>query len=81
MIVIGLNIYHGDASACIFKNGILIAAAEEERFNRVKHSAGFPIQALNFCLKNLNITIDKVDLIAVNRNPKLKIFLFKDISI
>jgi carbamoyltransferase len=74
MIVIGLNIYHGDASACIFKNGILIAAAEEERFNRVKHSAGFPIQALNFCLKNLNITIDKVDLIAVNRNPKLRFF-------
>jgi carbamoyltransferase len=74
MIILGLNIYHGDASACIFKDGHLIVAAEEERFTRVKHSAGFPIAAVNFCLESLDIGTDKVDFIAVNRNPKLRIF-------
>ena len=74
MIVLGLNIYHGDAAACIFKDGHLIVAAEEERFTRVKHSAGFPIAAVNFCLESLDIGIDQVDFIAVNRNPKLRIF-------
>ena len=74
MIILGLNIYHGDAAACIFKDGHLIVAAEEERFTRVKHSAGFPIAAVNFCLGSLDIGIDQVDFIAVNRNPKLRIF-------
>jgi carbamoyltransferase len=74
MIILGLNIYHGDAAACIFKDGHLIVAAEEERFTRVKHSAGFPIAAVNFCLESLDIGIDQVDFIAVNRNPKLRIF-------
>ena len=73
MIILGLNIYHGDAAACIFKDGHLIVAAEEERFTRVKHSAGFPISAVNFCLESLDIEIDQVDFIAVNRNPKLRI--------
>lgn len=74
MIILGLNIYHGDAAACIFKDGHLIVAAEEERFTRVKHSAGFPIIAVNFCLESLDIGIDQVDFVAVNRNPKLRIF-------
>ena len=73
MIILGLNIYHGDAAACIFKDGHLIVAAEEERFTRVKHSAGFPISAVNFCLESLDIGIDQVDFIAINRNPKLRI--------
>jgi carbamoyltransferase len=74
MIILGLNIYHGDAAACIFKDGHLIVAAEEERFTRVKHSAGFPMAAVNFCLESLDIGIEQVDFIAVNRNPKLRIF-------
>jgi carbamoyltransferase len=72
MIILGLNIYHGDSAACIFKNGYLVVAAEEERFTRVKHSAGFPISAVNFCLESLGIKIDQVDFIAINRNPKLR---------
>jgi len=73
VIVLGLNIYHGDSSACIFRNGSLIAAVEEERFTRVKHSAGFPTNSINFCLKTLNIEINEVDYIAINRNPRLRI--------
>ena len=70
MIILGLNIYHGDSAACIFKDGVLISAAEEERFTRVKHCAGFPNLSIKFCLESLNIDISKVDYIAINRNPK-----------
>lgn len=73
MIVLGLNAYHGDASACIFKDDIILAAAEEERFSRVKHAAGFPINAIKFCLDTAGISIDQVDHITINRNPKQKI--------
>ena len=51
MYILGINAYHGDASACIYKNGHLIAAAEEERFCRIKHWAGLPAQAIQFCLE------------------------------
>ena len=72
MFVLGLNAFHGDASACIFKDGNLVAAAEEERFSRIKHSAGFPSKSIEFCLKKLNISLDQVDYITINRNPKLR---------
>ena len=74
MIVLGLNLYHGDSAACIFKDGNLLFAAEEERFTRVKHSAGFPFEAINFCLDSLQINITNVDVVAINRNPKSRIF-------
>ena len=50
MYILGINAYHGDAAAAIISDGRLIAAAEEERFNRFKHSAGFPEQAIRYCL-------------------------------
>jgi carbamoyltransferase len=67
---LGLNAFHGDASACIFKNDVLICASEEERFRRVKHWAGFPTQAISFCLEEAGITPVEVDVIAVSRDPK-----------
>ena len=73
MIILGINAYHGDASACIFVNNEIVAAAEEERFTRIKHAAGFPINAIKFCLSKANISINQVDHIAINRNPKQKI--------
>ena len=73
MIVLGINAYHGDASACIFVNNKLIAAVEEERFTRIKHSAGFPINAIKFCLNYADLDISKIDHITINRNPKQKI--------
>ena len=50
MYILGINAYHGDAAACIFKDNKILAAAEEERFTRIKHTAGFPIKPLNFVL-------------------------------
>ncbi len=73
MITLGINAFHGDASACIFIDDKLISAAEEERFTRVKHCAGFPINAINFCLNYSNLKISELDHIAVNRNPNQKI--------
>jgi carbamoyltransferase len=69
MIILGLNAYHGDSSACIVIDGKLIAAAEEERFRRVKHWAGFPTEAIRYCLKEAQVGIEEIDHIAVNRNP------------
>ena len=74
MIILGINAYHGDASACIFVDQKLIAAVEEERFTRVKHAAGFPINSIKYCLKYSNKTLSDVDHICINRNPKQKIF-------
>ena len=66
---LGLNFLHSDASACIFENGLLIAAIEEERFTRTKHTTTFPFQSIDFCLKKINLDISKVDFITVNTNP------------
>lgn len=67
--ILGINAFHGDASACILRDGILLAAAEEERFCRVKHWAGFPIESIRYCLSEAGISIKDVDHIAINRNP------------
>jgi carbamoyltransferase len=72
MIILGINAYHADSSAAIFVNGKMIAAIEEERFQRVKHWAGFPAKAISFCLKEAGVEIDKVDHIAIGRDPKAK---------
>lgn len=73
MFILGINAYHGDASACIFKDNIILAAVEEERFTRIKHAAGFPINAIKYCLDVASISIDQVDHITINRNPKQKL--------
>lgn len=70
MYILGLNIYHGDSSACIYKDDQLLCAFEEERFTRKKHWAGFPVLAIRECLKEAGIQIEQVDHITVSRNPK-----------
>ncbi len=70
MIILGINAYHADSSACIVKDGELIAAVEEERFERIKHWAGFPIKSIKYCLREAGVSIQEIDHIAVNRNPK-----------
>jgi len=67
--ILGINAYHGNASAAIVCDGRLVAAVEEERFNRVKYAAGFPAAAIRYCLAEAGITLDDVDHIAIPRNP------------
>jgi carbamoyltransferase len=69
MYILGINAYHGNASAAIVSDGKLVAAVEEERFNRVKYAAGFPSAAIRYCLNAAGITLREVDHIAIPRNP------------
>ena len=69
MNVLGINAYHANASAALLCDGRLVAAAEEERFNRVKYAAGFPMAAIRYCLKAAGIAPTDINHIAIPRNP------------
>ncbi|MBL4709592.1 MAG: hypothetical protein JKY48_14255 [Flavobacteriales bacterium] len=73
MYILGINAYHGDSSACILKDGVVLAATEEERFRRIKHWAGFPSEAIKFCLTEAGISIQEVDHVTISRNPSANI--------
>jgi carbamoyltransferase len=67
--ILGINAYHADASAVLLKDGRIVAAAEEERFNRVKHAAGFPELAVRYCLQRAGIGIENVDHVGISQIP------------
>ncbi len=69
MYILGINAYHGDAAAALIKDGRIVAAVEEERFNRIKHCAGFPTESVKYCLRAAGIEIDAVDHVGVSRDP------------
>lgn len=69
MYILGLNAYHGDAAAAIIRDGHLLAAVEEERFNRRKHCAGFPTESIRYCLEAAGIRIEDVHHIGISRDP------------
>jgi len=69
MIILGLNAYHGDASACLVRDGEIVAAAEEERFRRIKHWAGFPSESIRYCLAEAGLALSDVAHVAVNSDP------------
>jgi carbamoyltransferase len=68
MIILGINAFHGDSAAAIVCDGALVAAAEEERFRRIKHWAGFPSQAIAYCLREAGVTLADVQHVAVNQD-------------
>jgi len=74
MNVLGLNAYHADAAAALVVDGRLVAAVEEERFRRVKHWAGFPAAAVEWCLRDAGIDLADVDVVAVNRDPRANLW-------
>ena len=74
MYILGINAYHGDSSACLLKDGVVICATEEERFTRVKHWAGFPSESIKFCLEDEGISINKIDYITISRDPKANFY-------
>ena len=69
-LILGINAYHGDASACIIKDGVLIAAVEEERFLRIKHWAGFPKKSIDYCLQAAGVELSDLNVVAINTDPK-----------
>ena len=70
MLILGINAFHADSSACILRNGELLAAVEEERFKRIKHWAGFPTESIKYCLHEAGVGIKAIDHVALNRNPR-----------
>lgn len=73
MNIIGINAWHADASAALIVDGKLVAAIEEERFTRKKHWAGFPGQAILFCMKEGGLSPQDVDYFVIGRDPKAKL--------
>src|SRR5919197_2805815 len=69
MYILGINAYHAGASACLLADGELVAAAEEERFRRIKYCAGFPTEAIRYCLAEAGIRADALDHVGISRDP------------
>jgi carbamoyltransferase len=70
MNILGLNAFHGDSSAALVRDGVLVAAAEEERFRRLKHWAGFPSQSIAYCLHEAGLSLADIDHIAINQDSR-----------
>ena len=74
MKILGLNIFHADTSACLIIDGKIVAASEEERFTRVKHYSGFPVNSIHNALQQCNLNINDIDIISINSNPYYNFF-------
>jgi carbamoyltransferase len=72
MYILGISCYYHDSSAALLKDGVIVAAAQEERFTRKKHDTSFPFNAANYCLKSQNITIKNVSYVGFYEKPFLK---------
>ncbi|MBI2105586.1 carbamoyltransferase [Candidatus Woesearchaeota archaeon] len=72
MLILGISCYYHDSSAALLKDGRIVAAAEEERFTRKKHDTSFPINAIKYCLKSQNISIEEISYIGFYEKPLLK---------
>jgi carbamoyltransferase len=72
MIILGISCFYHDSAACLIRDGVVVAAAQEERFSRVKNTSEFPIQAINFCVQQAEITFDDIDAVAYFEKPFLK---------
>lgn len=72
MNILGISCYYHDGAAVLLKDGVLVAAAEEERFSRKKHDASFPKLAIDFCLRKGNISAKEIDYVVFYEKPFLK---------
>ncbi len=68
-LILGINAFHADAAAALIRDGVIVAAAEEERFRRIKHWAGFPSEAIAWCLADAGVGPADLDHIAINSQP------------
>jgi carbamoyltransferase len=72
MYILGISCFYHDSAACIIKDGKIIAAAQEERFTRKKHDFNFPKHAINYCMKEAGIEVDKLDYVGFYDKPFIK---------
>jgi carbamoyltransferase len=72
MVILGISAWFHDSAACLIVNGEIVAAAQEERFTRIKHDSAFPVQAINYCLEFEGIDPNQIDAVVFNDKPFLK---------
>jgi carbamoyltransferase len=72
MYILGISCYYHDSAVALLHDGLLVAAADEERFSRKKHDYGFPNQAIEFCLQQAGITAQELDYVVFYEKPLLK---------
>ncbi|MDP3918385.1 MAG: carbamoyltransferase N-terminal domain-containing protein [Nanoarchaeota archaeon] len=72
MYILGISCYYHDSSAALLKDGVIVAAAQEERFTRKKHDTSFPINAIKFCLESQNISVKDLDYVGFYEKPLVK---------
>jgi len=72
MYILGIAGYYHDSAACLLKDGIIVAAAQEERFSRIKNDPAFPAHSIRYCLAEANISLNEVEFIAYYEKPFLK---------
>ncbi|ORJ62363.1 carbamoyltransferase family protein [Geothermobacter hydrogeniphilus] len=72
MNILGLSAYYHDSAACLVRDGRIVAAAQEERFSRKKHDAGFPLQSLTWCLEQARLSSDDLDAVVFYEKPFLR---------
>jgi len=72
MYIIGISAYYHDSAASILKDGVILAAAQEERFTRIKHDQNFPSHAIQYCLDEAGIDSSQLDYVAFYDKPFLK---------
>jgi carbamoyltransferase len=70
--ILGISAYYHDSAACLVEDGRIVAAAQEERFTRKKHDAGFPTHAVQYCLREAGITTSALDLVGFYEKPLVK---------
>jgi carbamoyltransferase len=70
--ILGVSAFYHDSAACLVKDGVIIGAAQEERFTRKKHDASFPANAVKYCLAEAGISVTDLDLVAFYEKPFLK---------
>ena len=73
-LILGINAYHADSSSCVIKNNQLKFAIEEEKINRVKHWAGFPINSIKLGLSLSDVDPKEITDVALNFNPFSNLF-------
>ena len=72
MYILGISAFYHDSAACLVKDGEIVAAAQEERFTRIKHDHSFPSNAINYCLKESGIDVTEIKFVSFYEKPFIK---------
>ena len=78
MLILGISAFYHDSSVALIKDGLIVFAAQEERFSRKKHDNNFPVKSIQACLKYINLNINQIDFFSFYEKPTLKLYRLMD---